>query len=271
MPDFSTATVGPFLSTLRTLPVWMLGGLALAGYMVLFAPAFGGIDPAGFRTQWGWVWIEALTFSILTVARGLDASVTGYSAYRKTIEARRALPLVPRHHQCWWHLAKQQDDSFVSQISLDIEAANLTDRPVRIVKARLIRLRTKGELLHADGMLPEAGSPYHSSKHAVPPHDTATASLHIMVRGALAPQGIPIRVTFGITGQLGDEHRIKGIVIRTHDRILPKPPWRERLVSHLRNLPGLRPATEPESDDTSHPPLEWQHGGTFEEVDLILD
>jgi len=168
-------------------------------------------------------------------------------------------------------LAKQQDDSFVSQISLDIEAANLTDRPVRIVKARLIRPRKKGELLHADVMLPEAGIPYHSSKHAVHPHDTATASLHIMVRGALAPQGKPIRVTFGITDQFGDEHRIKGIVIRTHDRILPKPPWRARLVSHLKNLPGLRPATEPEADNTRHPPLEWQQGGTFEEVDLILN
>ena len=64
MSDLSTAAVGSFLSTLRTLPVWMLGGLALAGYAVLFAPAFGGIDPADFRIQWGvWVWIEALTFS----------------------------------------------------------------------------------------------------------------------------------------------------------------------------------------------------------------
>jgi hypothetical protein len=272
MPDFSTAAVGPFLSILRLLPVWMLGGLALTGYAVLFAPAFGGIDPAGFRTQWGiWVWIEALTFSILTLARALDAGVTGYSVYRKTVEARRALRLVPRHHQCWWHLAKQHDDSFVSQISADIEVANLTDRPVRIVNARLIRPRTKGELLDATVMLPEAGSPYHSDKHAVPPHDTATASLHIMVRDALAPQGKPIHVTFGITDQFGDEYHLKGIVIRTHDRVLPKPPRTARLVSALRKLPGLRPPTESELHDARYSPPEWQHGGTFESVDLILN
>jgi hypothetical protein len=176
MSDLSPSAVSSFLSTLRTLPIWVLAGLALAGYAVLYLPAFGGIDPTGFRTQWGvWVWIEAVTFSILTLAQGLDVAVAGYRARRATAEARRALRLVPRHRQCWWHLAKQQDDSYVSQITLDIEAANLTDHPVRIVKARLIRPKAKGELLHSEVLLPAAGSPYHSHNHAVPPHGTVTA------------------------------------------------------------------------------------------------
>ena len=174
---------------------------------------------------------------------------------------------MPLHHQCWWHLAKQQDDSFVSQIRSDIQAANVTDRPVRIVKARLIRPKTKGEILESDVSLPKAGSPYHSSRHAVPPHDTVTAGLHIMIRGALARQGQPIRVTFGITDQVGDEYLLKGIIIPTHDPILAKPPWTERIASRLRKLHGLHPAM----DETPHLPPEWQHGGTFEDVDLILN
>ncbi len=272
MPDFPTAAVGPFISTLRKLPVWLLGGLALSGYAALFGPAFGGIDPAGFRTQWGvWVWIEAITFSILTLARGLDAIVTGYRVHRKNSEDRRTLRLVPRHHPCWWHLAKQLDDSFVTQMSLEVDATNLTDRPVRIVKVRLIRPRTKGELLRGDVCLPQAGSPYHSNRHAVPPHDTATASLHIMVRGALAPQGRPIRVTIGITDQFGNEYRLKGVVLQTSDPSLPKPPWTICLFSRLRKLPGLRPAPNPESDDARRLPPEWQHQGKFDKVDLILN
>jgi hypothetical protein len=112
MPDFSTSAVGPILSALRTLPIWVLAGLALAGYAVLFVPAFGGIDPKSFRAQWGVaIWIEALTFSMLTVARALEVAVSSYLLHRKAPEARRALRLVPRHQQCWWHLAKQQDDS----------------------------------------------------------------------------------------------------------------------------------------------------------------
>jgi hypothetical protein len=272
MPDLSTTAIGPFLSALRALPVWALAGLALAGYAVLFAPAFGGVDAATFRAQWGVViWIEALAFSMLTVARALEVSVTSYLSHRKAAHARRALRLVPRHQQCWWHLAKQRDDSFVSQISLDVEAANLTDRPVRIVKARLIRPRMKGELIHGEVMLPKAGSPYHSHKHAVPPHDTVTASLHIMVRGAITAQGKPIRATIGIIDHFGDEYRLKRILIPTHDPPLPRLPFFARLASRLKQLPGLPSATRQKLNDAFVQPPEWQHLGQFDEVDLILN
>lgn len=244
MPDLSPAGVGSFLATLRTLPIWLLGGLAIAGYAVLFAPAFGGIDPTAFRNQWGiaaWIW--AMSFSILTITRGLDAGISVYREHRKAIDDRRALRLVPHHHQCWWHLAKQQDDSFVSQIRIDVEAANLTDRPVRILKVRLIRPRMKGALLHADVTLPKDGSPYYSNKHAVPPHGTVKASVHVMVRGRLAPEGVPLRVTLGITDQFGEEYRLKGLIIPTPDSKFPRVPWRGRFALWLRNMPGFRPRT----------------------------
>ncbi len=271
-PDLPAAAVGSFLTALRTLPVWLLGGLALAGYVVLFAPAFGNVDAAGFRTAWGiWAWVWALVFSTLALARSIDAAVSRYLLHRKTIEAHRVLRLVQSDHQSWWHLAKQQDDSFVSQISLDIEAINLTDRPVRIIKARLIRPRVKGEaLIQAMVTLPMKGSPYHDDKHPVPPHDTVTASLHVMVRGRLAPQGTPLRVTLGITDQFGYEHRLKGIVIRTHDLNPPKLPWKARLASVFGNLRAMRRRPKAESDRTLPPPPDWQHQGKFEEADLIL-
>jgi hypothetical protein len=211
-----------------------------------------------------------VTFSILTLAQGLDVAVAGYRARRATAEARRALRLVPRHRQCWWHLAKQQDDSYVSQITLDIEAANLTDHPVRIVKARLIRPKAKGELLHSEVLLPAAGSPYHSHNHAVPPHGTVTASLHMMVRGTLASQGKPLHVTLGITDQFGDEYRLKRVKIPTHDPVLPKAPWKVRVASCSKALLPFRKAIA-DSEALQPLPPEWQHDGKFEEPDLILN
>jgi len=167
-------------------------------------------------------------------------------------------------------LARQQDESFISQISLKLEVANLTDRPVRIVKATLIRPRIKGSLLQSDVMLPRAGSPYHSDRHPIPSHDTVTASVHLMARGALASQGKSIHATIGITDQFGDEYRLKGISIPSHDKALPKPPMTTRLLSSLRRLPGLRPTIE--TDAAVLPPLaEWLHGGKFEAADLILN
>jgi len=266
MSDVSPGAVATFLSTLRTLPVWLLGGLALAGYAVLFVPAFGGVDPTSFRTEWGVsIWIATLIFSILTVARGVDSAVTAYAARRAAAEARRALRLVPRHRQRWWHLAKQQDDSYGSQITLDVEVANLTDHPVRIVKVSLLSPKPKGDVLHAEASLPAIDSPYHSDRHAVPPHDTATASLHLMVRGALAPQGKTIVATIGITDQFGEEYRLKRVSIPTSDPVPPKLPLKVRLASGLR---ALLPRNAPEAEPT---PAEWHHAGKFEQADLILN
>ena len=120
------------------------------------------------------------------------------------------------------------DGSYASQIALDIEATNLTDRPVLIVKARIIKPNGKYELLHAEPLLPAAGSPYHSHKHTVPPHDAVTASFRILVRGALASQGKPLVATLGITDQFGEEYLIKRVKIPTHDPVLPKAPWKFR-------------------------------------------
>lgn len=56
---------------------------------------------------------------------------------------------------------------------------------------------------------------------------TVTASLHILVRGALGTQDDPIRVTFGITDQFGTEYTLKKILMRTPDPKLPNPSGRE--------------------------------------------
>jgi hypothetical protein len=196
MNDSPAGIVSQIISILRTLPVWVLAGLAFAGYAILFLPGFAGVNPEPYRAKYGiFIWIEAVSFSILAITRALDSSITAYGARRKMAADRRALRLVPLHHQCWWHLAKQQDNSFVSQIRVDIEAANVTDQPVRIVKASLIRPRSKGDLLYADVSLPMAGSPYHDPRHPVPPHDSVTADLNLMVRGSLAPQGKSLQLT----------------------------------------------------------------------------
>jgi hypothetical protein len=257
--DVSPSAVSELLKVLRALPVWMLAGLALAGYAILFAPPFGGVDPVAFRHNWGiWIWMGTLTFSILAVSRGLDAVIVGARHRRAAVQSRLALHIEPLYQQCWWHLAKQQDGSFVSQIRLDVEAANLTDRPVRLIKLRLIRPRMTGEILHAEASLPLAGSPYHSNRHPVPPHDTVTTALHIMVRGTLTTAGKSAKVTLGITDQFGDEYCLKGIVIRTHDPEPPKSTWTERLTCRVKGL-----ALIGRGSDAVPLPVEWKHDGTF--------
>jgi hypothetical protein len=271
MTELPVTAVGPVLSALRTLPVWLLGGAALAGYSILFVPAFDRIDASTFRTQWGaWVWVEAIFFTALTVARLVDIAIAGFLERRKEIGARRSFRLALGQEKSWWHLAKQQDDSYCSQISLHIDATNLTDRPIRFISARLVRPIASGGILNSMVLLPQDGSPYHSDKHAVPPHDTETASVHIMVRGALAEQGKSLRLSIGLTDQLGEEYQLKDLVVQTTNPPLPRLPLIARLGLVLRTLTGTRRAAELPPADGGPVPTIWQHGGKFEQVDLVL-
>jgi len=271
VPDNPTSAVGPILSVLRTLPVWVLAGLAAAGYAILFLPDFAGVQLAPFRAKYGvWIRVATLIFSSLALARAIDSGVSAYRARRNLLEDRRALRLVPRHFQCWWHLAKQQDNSFVTQMRLDIDAANVTDQSVRIVKVRLVRPRAKGQLLHAEVSLPMAGSPYHDPIHPVSAHETVAAHLHLMVRGSLAAQGHPLRVTLGITDQFGEEYLLKRITLQSHQAGLPKRSWAQRVVSEIRKLRTSRTEKRAQEDEARRLAKEWNHGGSFGEVELIL-
>jgi len=222
-------TIAPILSALRTLPVWILVGLAIAGWILLFSPTFADIDLATFRHQWGaWAWIEAITFSALAVARIAEAGIQGYRSHKATVAGRRVLTFVPLHQHSWWNLAKQQqDESYVSQIHLDVQVTNLSDYPVKIVKVELLRPKT--ELLHATASLPGMGTPYHSPDYPVPDGATGRASVHIMARGALAGQGRPLGLKIRITDHLGTKYMLPRVSIKSVNSLGPKLSIGQRL------------------------------------------
>ncbi len=262
MPDPSGVSIIPgVLSALRSLPLWVFVGLALAGYAVLFAPGFAGIDPATFRQECGvWVWVEAIGCSILGAARLVAGALAYYRSYRNRRASMRVLRFVPLNRQSWWHLAKQQDDSFVSQIRLDIQASNISDRPMQIVKVRLVRPRA--EVIQEDALLPMEGSPYHSHRHAVPPHGTVAAGVHIMARGSLAAQGKGIRITVGLTDQIGEEYKIKNLRVATRD----PPPQRRPLKDRLRDFQPFKWVTAKTEPPKLTPP--WSFTPGFEYLDI---
>jgi hypothetical protein len=142
---------------------------------------------------------------------------------------------VPLDRQRWWHLAKQPDESFCSQISVDVQVTNISTNPVRIVKVSLIK--PKAKILNAAASVPVTGTPYHSFEHPVPPRGTTTASIDIMTRGKLAAQGSPICITLGITDQYGQEYKLKNISIETYDKPIPKNMIKEHIDSQLPKMP----------------------------------
>jgi hypothetical protein len=227
-------SVAAVLSALRSLPLWILAGLALAGWVVvwlLFFPPIAHTEVIAFRSQWGiWIGIGALGFSVLGLARAIDMAVLAYLEGRRARSARRTLRLVPLARNTWWHLAKQRDDSWVSQVSLSCQMSNSGDRPAQVIKVRLIRPWAKE--VNAFAVLPREGSPYYSGDHAIPPQGSVGANIHLMVRRVLAAQGKPLKLTIGVVDQFGEEYVLRRVTVPSHDRPLPKA----SILARLRRL-----------------------------------
>jgi hypothetical protein len=116
MSDVGSAVPG-LLSALRALPLSVSIGLALAAYAILFVPGFAGIDPGPVRQEWGvWIWIVAVAFSVLSIVRVLAIAIDALNGHRRTLAARKILRFVPLQDQRMWHLAKQQDESFIPKL-----------------------------------------------------------------------------------------------------------------------------------------------------------
>ena len=44
MPDLPMGVIASFFAALHTLPIWLLSGVAAAGFAILFAPSFGQLE-----------------------------------------------------------------------------------------------------------------------------------------------------------------------------------------------------------------------------------
>jgi hypothetical protein len=269
MSDFTATALSTLLGVLQKLPIRILSGLMLAGIAVLFVPPIAGVDLTEFRKHWAvWIWIGTLTAGGLTIAWLVEAGVRQYFAHRKFQAARRVLTFIPRLHESIWNLVKQQDDTFTSQFRLSFDVGNPTQRPLRLVKIRLLRPKMKGEVVNAEILLPEVGSPFHSNMHAVPPNRSVTATAHIIVRGAAAAAGRRVHATIGVTDQYGVEYRVKGFLLKDLSAKAPYKNLWQRFISKLSKVRQVLWHTPVEVEPL---PALWGHQGKFEKADLILD
>ncbi|WGS47094.1 hypothetical protein LFL97_33750 [Burkholderia sp. JSH-S8] len=258
MSDGATAA-GPILNALRTVPVWLFAGLALACAAILYLPALGvsAADLNAFRVHWGvCARVGMIGFACLAIARAAADVIIGY---RKR-KPKKSLVFAPRDGECWWHLAKQNDDTYVSQVALRIDVSNQGDNPLALFKVQLVRPIWHGKILAAMATLPNAHN-LHSSNHPVPARAISMTSVHFMVRGKLAWQARPLKVVVAITDQTGARYRI-AVKLASRDKPLGLA---QRMADAWIALRGrlFPPAAAPL-------PTVWTHDGRFGDVDAIL-
>ncbi len=212
-PVADVGTFNKFVEVIKDLPAWLLTALAVAANVLVFVPFITERLPAAYKP---WFVVAAVVFTILAVFKWFNVAVATLHAWRESWKAKKTFHLPPITQHCMWSVAKQADDSMVTQISADFVVKNQTTAPVGLVGVRLIKPTIKGEVLHDSILVREArGQMYgtaYASDHRVPAGAALPARMTMMIRGVpkLATDK-PLEVTLGIRDEDGNEQHVKVI------------------------------------------------------------
>jgi hypothetical protein len=197
------------LEVLKDLPLWLLAGIAGAAGLLLFVPTFAAAAPVGARP---WVALGGVVFLSLAIARAVGLLVRWWSSWRASVAAGRRFHVTAFPWKSHWSYTRQSDDSIVTQISAEILVKNRTLSPLALVKARLIRPRIRGEILH-DAVLVGAveddmdGTSVVSG-FTIPPDMSLPARITLLIRGVPRRKlGRQVRAIIGVTDDEGHEER----------------------------------------------------------------
>jgi hypothetical protein len=115
--------------------------------------------------------------------------------------------------QCFWTVTKQQDNSFVTQISGHFLVRNRTDEPLYLTTPRLVRPKIPGEILH--GMLTmrsprnQMHGTAHVAGHFIPPQATLPVSATLLIRGTPKQQSGPMNAVIEMADANAHKERVK--------------------------------------------------------------
>jgi hypothetical protein len=249
--------VAPILNAFRSVPFWVLIGFAISALTLLVAPSPKGIDLAAFKAAYGhWIWTAFVASTCLAMARLLDGLARFIADTRERTRSSKGLTILLIERESWWHAAKQQDETMMSQISVTAQIVNNHDKPLRILNVSLLK-PSGHEISHADASIPVPGTYYHSSQQAIPAGDAAKATIHLMVRGLISKQGTIAKIVLAIADQRAHTYKVK-CRLRTSDKPSERKrnglPFRRRVVAELP-LPT---------------PSIWSRAKDFDELNVIL-
>lgn len=250
--------VASLLSFLREAPLWLLFGVALAAFLLLFLPAPKVVDIAGFRHYWGGpIWAVAVLFAVLACLRTVDRIVT----LMRQRNAHRPLQFMPIPQRGFWSNPKQPDGTTATQIQVRAHVLNRAEGMVRIVETRLLHPATKPEMVNAFTLV-DTRQRY--AETDVPAHIPGIAIINLFIRRKLGKPGRHLRLSIALVDHVGNVYRLRNLSVPPDQRREAEP----TLLERLRTL--FRRRTEEAVGELPALPGQWNHGGRFERVELIL-
>jgi len=160
---------------------------ALAG-LVTIAGIFGG-------AKWGRAVMTAI------------AAVLGRRSQHDTGRIPKNTIKIVEHPEGRWHMAVSGKDPAMLIVSRWY-VTNITDGPINILAARMLRPQTTGRVLTRR----HDGNGY--GHHTVPPGVTTEVSVDFWVKPPVRDEGKKFKATIVLTDQFGNDHEVKGVNFR---------------------------------------------------------
>ena len=211
-----------FVEALKDLPAWLFTAFAVASGLLLFVPQINSELPKDYRP---WLVISLVVFGVLAVFKLINVLVAAWRVGRTEAKARKTFHMTPIAQHCHWSVAKQADESLVTQIVEDFAVKNQSSMPIGLMRARVIKPTIRGEVLHDMITVREQRGHMHgtayTSDYRIAPGTSLPARAMVMIRGTpRKDEGDALTVVFGISDEDGNEQRVS-VVCRGMRK--PKP------------------------------------------------
>jgi hypothetical protein len=186
-----------FLAALGAAPLWLFAGLTVFCGLFLFVPQLTAmLSPTGH--------VAFTVFGVLALVLFGSQMVSQWlGAWWKKYRAPLGFHLTPIPHLCLWGTAKQTDGSIVSTVYVDFDVKNRSDKPLRLVRARMIKPKFSGRPLQ-DLLL---WRDWH--EQTIPPQSSMTLRACVSIMGTPKYSKGPLAAVMAVADDDGNEQRIK--------------------------------------------------------------
>ncbi len=191
-----------FLSVIKHTPLWLLVAVSIASNMFCWLSSTSAVS----QNLQAWVGFAAILFPLFAICRFFA------ERYPKP-KLDNTFHLTPIENQNLIGVFKQQDGTMRTHVTAKFLAKNLTDKPLYLVKGKLVSPKISGKISHQLVLIKnprtsEYGSVY-ASNHYIPANDTLPIMVEIFIQGKYRKKGSRLSAILAILDDAGNEQQVK--------------------------------------------------------------
>ncbi len=180
----TTGTWAKIAAALKDWPLWLFVAVALSLTVFALVPEFRQLASPAAGSG---VLFAAIVAWIFVVCRAVTPIVHAFHAYRTASEARVKYVITPIEQQCFWAVAKQPDNSFLTQIVGYFIVRNRTDERLYLTGIKVIKPKIPGQrlpgLLAVESPQPNMRGEVRPGRFFILPQSTSSLHATILIHG----------------------------------------------------------------------------------------